>query len=303
MVQTRFSRPFVCCHWSKALVTHKRVILVRKNWFKCCIPYYRNSDATFNLMELCITLSGDVHDHPLPGPESNSTKTPVCIGNRVRNNNKNRVARGHVKSNCIKIQLRMAPSQKFRNHSKQLEIAHLNAESLKCRHHFNEIKEVALQKSFDILTFSETWFNSTTTNASVEIEGYSIFRLDRLRKSGAGVCAYVKHGLKAMILKDLTGIGESGLHQLWLQVQNKKLRSLLVCVVYRPPEVDVACLQKALSLNKEIVVTGDANCDLLAKNPKGDALFSFCTSVNTTQLIDTPTRVTKSSRSLLVIVF
>ena len=56
---------------------------------------------------------------------------------------------------------------------------------------------------------------------------------------------------------------------------------------------------KALSLNKEIVVTGDVNCDLLVKNPKGDALLSFCASVNATQLIDKPTRVTKSSRSLL----
>ena len=77
------------------------------------------------------------------------------------------------------------------------------------------------------------------------------------RKIGAGVCAYVKHGLKVKVLKDLTEIGESGLHQLWLQVQNKNLRSLLVCVVYRPPETGIACLAnelmpkyiKALSLN------------------------------------------------------
>ena len=144
---------------------------MRKRWFKCHVPYYSNSDATFYFMELCITLSGDVH--PLPGPERDAAKIPVCIGNsRVRN--KNKVARGHVKSNCITIQSRMPNSLKHRNNNKQLEIAHLNAESLKCRHHFHEIKEMALQKSFDILTFSETWFNSTTTNASVEIDGYSI---------------------------------------------------------------------------------------------------------------------------------
>lgn len=125
-------------------------------------------------MELCITLSGDVH--PLPGPERDATKIPVCIGNsRVRN--KNKVARGHFKSNCTRIQSRMPNSLKHQNNNKQLEIAHLNAASLKFRHHFHEIKEMALQKSFDILTFSETWFNSTTTNASIEIDGYSIFRL------------------------------------------------------------------------------------------------------------------------------
>jgi len=132
------------------------------------------------------------------------------------------------------------------------------------------------------------------------------FKLDRLRKIGAGVCAYVKHGLKVKVLKDLTEIGESVLHQLWLQVQNKKLQPLLVCVVYRPPKSGIACLAnklmpkyiKALSLYKEIVMAGDVNCDLLVKNPKGDALLSFCASVNATQLIDKPTRVTKSWMSL-----
>ena len=33
----------------------------------------------------------------------------------------------------------------------------MNAESLKKRQHFLEIKEMALQNNFDMLTFSETW--------------------------------------------------------------------------------------------------------------------------------------------------
>ena len=87
------------------------------------------------------------------------------------------------------------------------------------------------------------------------------------------VCTYVKSVLKAEVLKDLTGITEPGLHQLWIQVQNKKLRSLLVCIIYKPPEIGVACLEnelmpkyiQALSLNRDIVVTGDLNCDLLSE--------------------------------------
>ena len=47
---------------------------------------------------------------------------------------------------------------------------------------------------------------------------------------------------------------------------------------------------------------GDANCDLLTKNPKGEALSAFCACVNATQLIDEPTRVTKTTRSLLDVV-
>ena len=100
------------------------------------------------------------------------------------------------------------------------------------------------------------------------------------------------------------------MHQLWIQVQNKKPRSLLVCVVYRPPEIGTAALEnellpkyiEALSRNKDILLTGDLNCDLPSNNPRGEALLSFCAIVNATQLIHKPTRVTESSRSLLDVI-
>ena len=99
------------------------------------------------------------------------------------------------------------------NHNKVLKIAHLNAELLKCRQQFFQTRELALENDFDILSISDTWFNSSVTNASVEISGYRIVRLDRIGKTGAGVCAYAKSVLKVEVLKDLTGITESGLHQ------------------------------------------------------------------------------------------
>ena len=75
----------------------------------------------------------------------------------------------------------------------------------------------------------------------------------------------------------------------------------------RPPDIGLNCLEsdlmpkytQALSLNRDIALTGDVNCDLLTKNPRGDALRSFCISVNAKQLIEKPTRVTKNSCSLL----
>ena len=67
---------------------------------------------------------------------------------------------------------------------------------------------MASKQDFDVLSFSETWFNSTASNASIEIEGHRVYRLDRIGKTGGGVCAYFKNNLKAKILKDLTGISE-----------------------------------------------------------------------------------------------
>ena len=43
------------------------------------------------------------------------------------------------------------------------------------------------EKNYDVLAISESWLNSTTTNAEVEIAGYKITRLDRTKT--VGVCA------------------------------------------------------------------------------------------------------------------
>ena len=120
----------------------------------------------------------------------------------------------------------------------------------------------------------------------------------------------LKVPLKVKILKDLTRTSDSGLEQLWLQIQHKHLKSVVACIVYRPPDCALSCLADdlmpshthALSLNKLIVLTGDLNCDLLVYNPRGDDLRTFCTAVNATQLIKDPTRVTRSSFTLIDIV-
>ena len=87
-----------------------------------------------------------------------------------------------------------------------------------------------MENDFEILSISETWFNSSVTNASVEILGYRIFRLHCVGKIGASVCAYVNSALKVWpTFVDSTA--------------NKKLRLLLVCFTYRPTEIGFTCLQ------------------------------------------------------------
>ena len=83
-------------------------------------------------MEFCITLSGDVR--PSPGPDNvKGRKIPVCTGNQSRKGYK--TGRGRVSDNCIRVQLKNSRATKHGNQNKLLKIAHLNAQSLKCRHH------------------------------------------------------------------------------------------------------------------------------------------------------------------------
>ena len=130
---------------------------------------------------------------------------------------------------------------------------------------------MARNNNFDILSFSETWFVPSVSNAGVHLDGYEIFRLDRPRtkakSKGGGVCAHVKTTLKVKVVKEFSAISESGVHQLWLLVQHRKLKSLLVCIAYKPPDTPISFLNdnlmpaytQALLLNKDIILTGDLN--------------------------------------------
>ena len=152
----------------------------------------------------------------------------------------------------------------------KLKIAHLNIRSLRNTSHLIETKELVKSHKIDVLTMSETWLNSTVTNGEIAIDDYKIFRHDRLHKKGGGVCAFVKQVLKVTIINELTNTSESNFQQLWIKLQNKKMKTIIICVIYRPPNCPLNCIQddfrqnyvRALSMNKPIFTLGDMNCNL-----------------------------------------
>ena len=192
----------------------------------------------------------------------------------------------------------------------KIKMAHLNIRSLKNRNHLIQLQMLTREKAFDILAISESWLNSTVTNAEIGIDGYKLFRQDRLKKKGGGVCVYVRASFKTKALKELSVISASGFQQLWLEIQHKKLKSILLCVAYRPPDCSVSCFvddfmenyTHALTSGKAIFVTGDLNCNVLKNCPEAHALGDLCDSLNLTQLIKTPTRVTPQSSSLIDVI-
>ena len=126
-----------------------------------------------------------------------------------------------ILSNSSREMRQQKQQQHHGSRSKQLKVFHLNTQSLKTREHFHKVNEFVLRNDYghyDIVTISETWFNTSVTNASIAIQGYKIYGLDRPQKTGGGACAYVRNQFKVELIKDLTGIKESGLHQLWLKI-------------------------------------------------------------------------------------
>lgn len=192
-----------------------------------------------------------------------------------------------------------------------LKILHLNIRSLRNSAHLLQLRELTNNRKFDIITISETWLNTTVTSGEVGIDGYKLFRLDRLHKSGGGVCAYVRKELKTKVLKDFSYISDRNFHQLWISVQLRKLKSILVCIVYRPVDCPLSFFEdtlkpnytQALALNKPIVILGDLNCDGLNVNCIGyKAMSKFLVEMNLKQTVNAPTRITATTSSLLDVI-
>ena len=115
----------------------------------------------------------------------------------------------------------MAPNSNNPTSCSIITLLHLNIRCLKKRD-FIQIRNLARDKNYEVISLSETWLNSSVKNAEMNIEGYKLFRQDRQGMRGGRVGFYIRVPLKAKVLKDMSGTSNSGFHQLWLEVQHKK---------------------------------------------------------------------------------
>ncbi len=71
----------------------------------------------------------------------------------------------------------------------------LNARSV--RNKFDELKELTLVNSWDIIGITEIWIRSNDRDfiGEYRLKGYSLFNKDRLNKNGGGVLLYIKEAL------------------------------------------------------------------------------------------------------------
>ena len=157
------------------------------------------------------------------------------------------------------------------------------------------------------MSFSETWAHKDIADSGLEIPGYKLFRRDRGVKGG-GLAVYVKNDVKVIRRPDLE---ESTIERLWVEVCPPKSRSFLIGTFYRPPTssnhavkdfmpIFDGCLRRAMAMDKEVIITGDLNCDFLPKRTtESDCkqLKALLRQENLTQLINQPTRVTQYSKN------
>ncbi|CAB4006694.1 RNA-directed DNA polymerase from transposon BS, partial [Paramuricea clavata] len=150
---------------------------------------------------------------------------------------------------------------------KGFKVCHLNIASL--IKHYDELLLYMQNKLFDIITLNKTRLDSSVLNGEIEIPGYDIVRRDRNR-SGGGVAMYIRSNIPYTIRKDLF---PGNLELICIEIKKFKSKPQLITTWYRPPNSSVELFsefENFLKLledeNKEIIITGDLNCNILEQN-------------------------------------
>ena len=147
---------------------------------------------------------------------------------------------------------------------KGFKIGHLNITSLS--KHKDEQAIFISEQPFDIICLNETRLDCSIDNSEVGIPGYDLARKDRNR-NGVGVAIYLRDTIPYIDRADLIpDVAEA----ICLEIKKQKMKPLLISTWYRPPSSKMqffdefeTFLNNAENENKELVITGDFNCDLL----------------------------------------
>ena len=184
--------------------------------------------------------------------------------------------------------------------TKGLKIVHLNIHYLYPK--LDEIKLILSQQDIDILCLCETFLNETFLTIEMQIENFKMFRKDR-QTNGGGLVIYVRDELHCLQRTDLENIS---VESIWLEIKQPNSKSFLISYVYRPPSSKVQwvkdftlMLDNSLSDEKECIVLGDFNFDLLKIDSPSKSWLDLMESVNFKQLVKDPTRVTLNSATLI----
>ena len=128
----------------------------------------------------------------------------------------------------------------------------------------------------------------------MSLDNYQLFRKDRKTNRG-GLAIYIKDSLSCTLRDDLQ---VDGIEALLLEVKCQKQKPFLLAYTYRPPSstqgwtVDFEQgLENLYSENKEIILIGDLNINLLDTSTSVQNWLQIIDSVNLTQLVKDPTRV------------
>ena len=208
--------------------------------------------------------------------------------------------------------------EKFCKHKfqakKLFSIFHLNIHSL--QFHIEDLKIILelLDFDFDIIAISETkLINGVQPKIDINLSDYN-FEDTPTDSSKGGTAIYIskKHSYKPR--KDLNIYKSKELESTFIEIISPNQTNTIIGCIYKHPNMSQTeftddfmkpLLNKVNTENKKIYLTGDFNMDLLktSSNVNTSEYFELLSSNNFIPLINGPTRVSPSSKTLIDNIF
>lgn len=189
-----------------------------------------------------------------------------------------------------------------------LKIVHLNIQSMNLVK-LEQLKYQITLHKIDIITLSETWFDSCTENSLLTINNFTTFRADRERKGG-GLLIFVRDNLSCLeVTTNIEFLNE--VETLTIKILLPYTVPLTIITLYRKPG-HVACgsdfyekLNTLLLsvLPSDLVVLGDFNVDLKSDKVGANELLALFHKFGLAQQIHAPTRTTNTSSTCIDLIF
>lgn len=141
---------------------------------------------------------------------------------------------------------------------------------------------------------------------TLNLDDYKLYNRNRLGRPGGGVCLYVDSGHSVNICDDLI-IEDGHSDSLFIEINVKNGKNLIVGVIYRPPDSDFDTFKTKLDAHlncinrndKNCFILGDFNVDISKEDKTKDDFINTLYSSSFFPTINTFIRVTESSRTII----
>ena len=155
---------------------------------------------------------------------------------------------------------------------------HANIASLNL--HIGDLRLILsnLKYNFDVIGISEHKIRKDTLPSNnISIPGYDNFIFEPTETTHGGTGFYIKDSIDYISRKDLQINSPGDFESIFIEIQFPKKKNLVIGCVYRHPSSDISIqdftdlhlspvLQKVSTENKQCVLMGDFNVDLLKIN-------------------------------------
>uniref|UniRef100_A0A672J846 Reverse transcriptase domain-containing protein n=1 Tax=Salarias fasciatus TaxID=181472 RepID=A0A672J846_SALFA len=183
---------------------------------------------------------------------------------------------------------------------------HLNIRSIASKP--DQVEKLLTGSNLDFICLSETWLKKTSPPAAFYMSGYKIFRRDRSTGKGGELLFYVRENLECKQIHVQVKL-EVEIECIAITINLSPQMSFILVGIYRPPSSDVnfyisfkEILRALNTLGKEVIVLGDFNINWTDKNNR-KKLKEITSRYNFEQLINGPTRVTKTTKTQIDLIF